>query len=174
MSLMISKTVSWPAPATTHADAAVEAISYATGECGLGRVLIARSVWGVCAIAIGADRDALEADLAARFPKARLIANEAVVHDDLAKLIRFVNNPSEGLHLPLDMRGTSFQHRVWEKLRAIPVGRTVTYMELARWITRSLAPAPPIRSHWPFLATASCAAMAIWRTTAGASSASVN
>jgi AraC family transcriptional regulator, regulatory protein of adaptative response / methylated-DNA-[protein]-cysteine methyltransferase len=129
MNLMISKIA-----AATHADATVDTISYASGECALGRLLVARSVSGVCAILIGADHDELKADLAARFPEAKLVANEAVVHDDLAKVIRFVDNPAEGLHLPLDMRGTSFQHRVWEKLRAIPVGRTVTYMELARWI----------------------------------------
>ena len=75
----------------------VDTISYATGECALGQVLVARSVKGVCAILIGADHDELEADLAARFPKAKLVANEAVVHDDLAKVIRFVDKPAKGL-----------------------------------------------------------------------------
>jgi O-6-methylguanine DNA methyltransferase len=69
-----------------------------------------------------------------------LVANEAVVHDDLAKVIRFVDKPAEGLYLPLDMRGTPFQCRVWEKLRAISVGRTVSYMELARWISPFASP----------------------------------
>jgi O-6-methylguanine DNA methyltransferase len=119
--------------AATHAKTTVETISYATGECALGQVLVARSVSGVCAILIGADHE-LEADLAARFPQAKLVANEGVVHDDLAKVIRFVDTPAAGLHLMLDMRGTPFQCRVWEKLRAIPVGRTVTYTELARRI----------------------------------------
>ena len=152
MNLMISNTVSLPAPAATHADATVDTISYAIGECALGQVLIARSISGVCAILIGADRDELEADLAARFPKARLVANEAAVHDDLTKLIRFVDEPAEGLHLPLDMRGTPFQIRVWERLRTIPVGRTVTYTELARWIS-SLASARAV--------AAACAANSI-------------
>jgi AraC family transcriptional regulator, regulatory protein of adaptative response / methylated-DNA-[protein]-cysteine methyltransferase len=67
-------------------------------------------------------------------PKPR-VANDAVVHDDLAKVIRFVDNPAAGLHLTLDMRGTPLHRRVWEKLRAIPVGRTVTHTELARWIS---------------------------------------
>ncbi len=101
----------------------------------LGPVLVARSVNGVCAILMGADHDELKTDLASRFPQAILVANEAVVHDDLAKVIRFVDKPAEGLHLTLDMRGTPFQRRIWEKLRAIPVGRTATYMELARWIS---------------------------------------
>jgi O-6-methylguanine DNA methyltransferase len=134
MNLMISGIASRLMLAARHANAAIETISYSTGECTLGQVLIARSVSGVCAILIGADHDELEADLAARFPQARFVANEEVVHDDLAKVIRFVDKPAAGLHLPLDMRGTPFQCRVWEKLRAIPVGRTVTYTELARWI----------------------------------------
>jgi AraC family transcriptional regulator of adaptative response/methylated-DNA-[protein]-cysteine methyltransferase len=136
MNLMISETPlqhTRGAIAATHAE--TEILSYAIGECALGRVLVARSVDGVCAILIGADHDELEADLAARFPQATRVANEAVVRDDLAKMIRFVDKPAEGLHLTLDMRGTPFQRRVWEKLRSIPVGRTVTYTELARWIS---------------------------------------
>jgi AraC family transcriptional regulator, regulatory protein of adaptative response / methylated-DNA-[protein]-cysteine methyltransferase len=134
MNLMISRIVAWSTPAATHANTAVDTISYATSECALGRVLVARSVSGVCAILMGADHNGLAADLATRFPQAELVANEAVVHDDLAKVIRFVDRPAEGLHLQLDMRGTPFQRRVWEKLRGIPVGRTVTYTELARWV----------------------------------------
>jgi AraC family transcriptional regulator, regulatory protein of adaptative response / methylated-DNA-[protein]-cysteine methyltransferase len=135
MNLMISETASRLTLAATHTNATVDILSYATGECALGQVLVARSVEGVCAILIGPDRDELEADLATRFPQATLVANEAAVHDDLAKVIRFVDKPAEGLHLTLDMRGTPLQRRVWEKLRAIPVGRTVTCMELARWIS---------------------------------------
>ena len=135
MNLMISEALLQHATAATHADVAVDVLFHATGECALGRVLVARSVDGVCAILIGADHDELEADLAGGFPRAPLVANEAVVHDDLAKVIRFVDNPAAGLHLTLDMRGTPLHRRVWEKLRAIPVGRTVTYMELARWMS---------------------------------------
>jgi AraC family transcriptional regulator, regulatory protein of adaptative response / methylated-DNA-[protein]-cysteine methyltransferase len=135
MNLMISETRLQHVPARTHTDVTVDILSYAIGKCALGRVLVAHSVNGVCAILIGADHDELEADLAARFPRATLVANEAVVHDDLAKVIRFVDKPAEGLHLTLDMRGTPLQRRVWEKLRTISVGRTVTYTELARWIS---------------------------------------
>ena len=120
MNLMISETPLLRIPAATHADVAVDILSYATGECALGRALVARSVDGVCAVLIGADHDELEADLAARFPQATLVANEAVVRDDLTKVIRFVDEPAEGFHLALDMRGTPLQRRVWEKLRAIP------------------------------------------------------
>ena len=134
MDLMISKNSAPLVSATPRTNVFAVTISYAIGECALGKVLIARSAWGVCAILIGDNNDELEADVAGRFPEARLAANEAAVHDDLAKVIRFVNQPCEGLHLPLDLRGTPFQRRVWEKLRSIPVGRTVTYTELARWV----------------------------------------
>jgi O-6-methylguanine DNA methyltransferase len=133
MNLMMSETA-WSPRAATHARVAVEILFYGIGECALGHMLIARSASGVCAILLGTDQDELAADLAARFPGAKLVANEAIVQDDLAKVIRFVDEPTEGLHLTLDMRGTAFQRRVWEKLRAIPVGQTVTYAEVARWV----------------------------------------
>ncbi|MBX9845426.1 MAG: methylated-DNA--[protein]-cysteine S-methyltransferase [Xanthobacteraceae bacterium] len=138
MNLMISGSALRLEPAAARAHATGETICHATGECAvgevLGAVLVARSVDGVCAILLGAGHDGLQADLAVRFPEARLVASEAAVGDDLAKVIRFVDKPAEGLHLQLDMRGTPFQRRVWEKLRAIPAGRTVTTTELARWV----------------------------------------
>lgn len=126
MSLMKSKIVS--------RRMTVDTISYASGETVLGPVLVARSASGVCAILIGARRKKLEADLAARFPTAEIAAHEAAVHDDLTKVVRFVDKPAEGLDLRLDLRGTAFQRRVWEALRTIPIGTTVTYSELARRI----------------------------------------
>jgi O-6-methylguanine DNA methyltransferase len=134
MNLMISEITSQYGLERLPANSSVEAIAHAIGECALGQVLIARSAKGVCAILIGANRGELEVDLASRFPKSMLVANEAVVHDDLTKVIRFVEKPAEGLYLPLDIRGTPFQRRVWEKLRAIPVGRTVTYTDVAYWV----------------------------------------
>ena len=121
-------------PATTPTNGFVETIAYATSECSLGQVLVAQSVKGVFAILIGASHDELDADLAARFPKARLVVNEALVQDDLTKVNTFIDNPAAGLRLPLDMRGAQFQRRVWEKLRAIPLGRTVTYIDVAYWV----------------------------------------
>jgi AraC family transcriptional regulator, regulatory protein of adaptative response / methylated-DNA-[protein]-cysteine methyltransferase len=127
MNLMISETsLQHTAAATgaTHVDVVVDILSYAIGECAVGRVLLAGSANGVCAILIGADHDELEADLVARFPHATLVANETVVHDDLVKVIRFVDNPGGGLHLTLEMRGTPLQRRVWEKLaRSLSGGR---------------------------------------------------
>ena len=134
MILTISENTAQPASEITHAHAAADTISYATGECALGQVLIARSAKGVCAILIGADRCELGVDLACRFPSSTLVANEPIVREDLAKVIRFVNRPVENLGLPLDMRGTSLQRRIWQHICAIPVGKTMSYMHLARLI----------------------------------------
>ena len=138
MNLMISENISRPALERTRTNAEIDTISYAMSTSDLGEVLVARNIKGVCAILIGTSQVELGvelgADLAVRFPEANLVADEAAVHDELAKVIRFVDNPAEGLHLPLDVRGTPFQRRVWEKLRAIPVGRTVTYTDVANWV----------------------------------------
>lgn len=113
---------------------ATEILFFAISDTALGKVLLARSAKGVCAILFGDDATGLEADLAARFPGATLVANEVVVHDDLAKVARYAEKPSEGLDLTLDIRGTPLQHRIWEQIRAIPVGKTMSYMHLARLI----------------------------------------
>jgi AraC family transcriptional regulator of adaptative response/methylated-DNA-[protein]-cysteine methyltransferase len=134
MNLMISEITSQHSHAATPTDVLVETLTYATSKCTLGRVLVARSQKGVCAILIGAGHDELALDLAARFSNTNLVANEAAVHDDLAKVVRFVERPAQRLYLPLDMRGTPFQRLVWEKLRAIPVGRTATYTDVAYWV----------------------------------------
>jgi AraC family transcriptional regulator, regulatory protein of adaptative response / methylated-DNA-[protein]-cysteine methyltransferase len=109
-------------------------IIFATRECVLGEVLVARSAVGVCAILLGSEAEDLKNDLTTRFPGSKLIANEPQLRDDLSKVVRFLKTPSEGIDLALDMRGTPFQRRVWEALRSIPVGTTVTYAELARRI----------------------------------------
>ena len=114
--------------------AATEILFYVTAACALGKVLIARSAKGVCAILLGDDDRELEADLAVRFPKATLVANAAANRDDLAKVIRFMHEPSQRLDIALDMRGTPLQRRVWETIRNIPLGKTVSYMQLARLI----------------------------------------
>ena len=134
MNLMISEITSQYGLQRTRANASVDTIWYSASESVLGQVLVARSVKGVCAIVIGSHYSEFETDLASHFPNANLVANEAAVHDDLAKVIRFVDKPARALYLPLDMRGTPFQRRVWEKLRAIPVGRTVTYTDVAYWV----------------------------------------
>jgi len=140
MNLVISNTSSRPASAAKNANPGIEILSCAIGDCALGRVLVARSDRGVCAILIGDKDEDLTDDLADRFPKAGLISNEIAVHNDLAKVILFVEKPVDGLHLTLDMRGTPFQRRVWEQLRAIPAGKTTTYMELARNVGAQTSP----------------------------------
>jgi AraC family transcriptional regulator, regulatory protein of adaptative response / methylated-DNA-[protein]-cysteine methyltransferase len=110
-------------------------IAYSNGESALGKVLVARSAVGVCAILIGSDADELSSDLATRFPDSRLVKDEQKLRDDLSKVARFIDKPSEGLDLPLDMRhGTPFQRRVWDALLAIPCGARVTYAALAQRI----------------------------------------
>jgi len=113
----------------------LDILLYATADTALGKVLTARSARGVCAILFGDGAEELTSDLASRFPHATLVASDAMIRADLAKVRRFIDDPTAGLDLSLDMRGTPFQRRVWEKLRAIPAGRTVSYRELASWIS---------------------------------------
>jgi O-6-methylguanine DNA methyltransferase len=110
-------------------------IAFSIGESALGKALVARSAVGVCAILIGSDTDELSSDLATRFPDSRLVADEQQLRDDLSEVVRFIEKPSEGLDLPLDIRhGTPFQRRVWDALLAIPCGARVTYAALAHRI----------------------------------------
>lgn len=113
----------------------VDILLYATADTALGKVLVARSGKGVCAILIGDSAEELGVDLFHRFPQATLAVSEAAIKDDLAKIRRYIDTPAEGLDLTLDMRGTPFQRRVWEKLRAISIGRTVSYRELGQLIS---------------------------------------
>ncbi len=109
-------------------------IRYAIGQSSLGLVLVAASARGVCAILFGDEPQSLERDLAKQFPRARLNGSDGDFKRLAAKVIRFVENPSLGLDLPLDIRGTAFQHRVWEALRRIPPGSTASYAEIAKAI----------------------------------------
>ena len=85
----------------------------------------------MCAILLGDDPDALVRDLQDRFPKARLIGGDAGFEQLVARVVGFVEAPALGLDLPLDVRGTAFQQRVWQALRDIPAGATATYSEIA-------------------------------------------
>jgi AraC family transcriptional regulator of adaptative response/methylated-DNA-[protein]-cysteine methyltransferase len=109
-------------------------IRYAIGESSLGLVLIAASEKGVCAIFFGDEPRSLARDLARQFPRARLIGNDPDFQRLASKVIGFVEDPRTGFDLPLDIRGTAFQHRVWDALRRIPVGSTTSYAEIARRI----------------------------------------
>jgi len=109
-------------------------IRFAVGECSLGAILVAASEKGVCAILLGDDPDALVRDLQDRFPKARLIGGDAGFERWVATVVGFVEAPRIGLDLPLDLRGTAFQQRVWRALAEIPPGSTASYAEVAERI----------------------------------------
>ena len=106
-------------------------IRFAVGECSLGSILVAQSSKGVCAILLGDDPETLVRDLQDRFPHATLIGGDAGFEQTVARVIGFVESPALGLDLPLDVRGTAFQQRVWQALREIPAGSTVSYSEVA-------------------------------------------
>jgi AraC family transcriptional regulator of adaptative response/methylated-DNA-[protein]-cysteine methyltransferase len=109
-------------------------IRFAIGQCSLGSILVAASARGLCAITLGDDPETLARDLQDRFPKARLVGGDAQFEQWVAQVVGFVEAPGLGLNLPLDVRGTAFQRRVWQALRRIPVGRTVSYADIARRI----------------------------------------
>ncbi|ESQ75169.1 bifunctional DNA-binding transcriptional regulator/O6-methylguanine-DNA methyltransferase Ada [Asticcacaulis sp. AC402] len=109
-------------------------VRFAIGQSRLGAVLVAQSDKGIVAISLGDDPDTLVRELQDRFPRARLTGDDADFNARIAQVIGFVEAPQTGLDLPLDIRGTAFQQRVWQALRAIPAGKTLSYAELARAI----------------------------------------
>lgn len=118
-------------PTTYRAGGANAEIRFAIGECSLGSILVAQSERGVCAILLGDDPEALARDLQDRFPRATLIGGDPEFERLVSRVVGFVEAPGLGLDLPLDVRGTAFQQRVWQALREIPAGSTVSYAELA-------------------------------------------
>lgn len=121
-------------PTNYRAGGANTEIRFAIGECSLGSILVAASERGVCAILLGDDPDQLARDLQDRFPRAELMGGDAGFEQLVAKVVGFVEAPRLGLDLPLDVRGTAFQQRVWQALRQIPAGETVSYTEVAKRI----------------------------------------
>jgi AraC family transcriptional regulator of adaptative response/methylated-DNA-[protein]-cysteine methyltransferase len=112
--------------------ATCDTIEYTIGNSLLGQILVARGALGVYAILIGSDTESLRQQLAESFPDSRLAPNDIKLRKELAQVLQFVMNPSEGLDPVLDMRGTAYQRRVWNALRAVPAVTTVSYTELAR------------------------------------------
>jgi AraC family transcriptional regulator of adaptative response/methylated-DNA-[protein]-cysteine methyltransferase len=121
-------------PRNYRAGGANTDIHFAVGECTLGSVLVAQSAKGVCAILLGDDPDALVRDLQDRFPRATFVGGDPEFEQTVAKVIGFVEQPAIGFDLPLDVRGTAFQQRVWQALRQIPAGSTASYAEIAERI----------------------------------------
>lgn len=109
-----------------------ETIRFALAACSLGALLVAASELGVCAILLGDEPSELVEDLARRFSKANLEAGVCDFDEWVAVVVGLVDQPSCKVDLPLDIRGTVFQQRVWEALRRIPPGKTMTYSEVAR------------------------------------------
>ena len=123
-------------PSAARAGGAGTTIRFAVGQCSLGAVLVAATEVGVCTIALGDDPDRLVRALQDRFPKAALTGGDAGFERWVAAVVGLVEQPALGLDLPLDIRGTAFQLRVWEALRAIPPGETASYAQVARRIGR--------------------------------------
>lgn len=109
-------------------------IAFALGQCSLGAILVARSQRGVCAISLGDDPDALLRELQDRFPRADLVGGDAGFEALVAQVVGLIEHPGIGIDLPLDVRGTAFQQRVWDALRAIPAGETTSYAQIAQRI----------------------------------------
>src|SRR5215469_5767599 len=112
-----------PIPAARHLKASAEEIKFATGKSELGAILVARSAAGVCAILIG--------DVVEEFTDAMLVRDDRALRTDLEKILTFIKTPAKGLDLPLDIRGTPFQRRVWAALLGVRVGYKITYAALA-------------------------------------------
>lgn len=121
-------------PTRFRAGGADTEIRFAIGESSLGAILVAATERGVCAILLGDDPDALARDLQDRFPRARLVGGDRDFERMVAEVVGLVEHPRVGFDLPLDIRGTAFQQRVWQALREIPAGNTVSYSEVARRI----------------------------------------
>ncbi len=124
-------------PSRYRSGGAQEELRFAIGQCSLGAILVASSAKGVAAILIGDDPDALAQDLQDRFPKAHFVGGDAEFELLVAQVVGFVEAPHIGLALPLDVRGTAFQQRVWQALREIPAGETATYTGIAARIGAS-------------------------------------
>lgn len=118
-------------PSQYRSGGANEDIRFAVGQSSLGSILVASSAKGVAAILIGDDAETLVQHLQDRFAKARLIGGDAEYEQLVARVVGFVEAPNIGLDLPLDVRGTAFQQRVWQALRDIPAGTTVSYAQIA-------------------------------------------
>ncbi|MFC3532899.1 bifunctional DNA-binding transcriptional regulator/O6-methylguanine-DNA methyltransferase Ada [Vogesella facilis] len=118
-------------PSAWRAGGKAQHIHFAIAQCSLGALLVAQSERGICAILLGDDADSLLRELQDRFPAANLIGGDAGYEQLVAQVVGFIEAPQQGLALPLDIRGTAFQQRVWQALRTIPPGQTLSYSEVA-------------------------------------------
>ncbi len=127
----VSNEVLGMTPSKYRSGGAHTAIRFAVGECSLGSILVASSDRGICAILLGDDPDSLTRELQDRFKHADLIGGDTDFEQLVARVVGFVEAPALGMDLPLDIRGSAFQERVWQALRDIPAGATVSYGDVA-------------------------------------------
>jgi AraC family transcriptional regulator of adaptative response/methylated-DNA-[protein]-cysteine methyltransferase len=118
---------------------APETIRYGTGRCALGALLVASSERGIVSIMVRDSQPALIRDLGARFPKAKLVRDENGCKTLVAQVVRYIAAPFRPFTLPLDIRGTELQQRVWHEVRKIPFGKTSTYSKIAAAIGKPKA-----------------------------------
>jgi AraC family transcriptional regulator of adaptative response/methylated-DNA-[protein]-cysteine methyltransferase len=118
-------------PRQYRAGGADARIEFAIARTSLGALLVACSERGVCAIALGDDPQALLHELQDRFPRAELVGGAAGFEALVAQVVGLIEQPGIGIELPLDLRGTAFQQRVWQALRQIPAGQTASYADIA-------------------------------------------
>lgn len=118
-------------PRAFRSGGAAERIRFSVGECSLGSILVAATERGVCAILLGDEPDPLLRDVERRFPCATLVGGDAAFERLVANVVGLVEQPRRAANLPLDIRGTAFQERVWRALSDIPAGTTRTYAQLA-------------------------------------------
>ncbi len=120
----------------THSETMTEVIRFGCRGFCLGTVMVAVSGKGVAAILMGDDRHALRRQLGDAFPQARLDADETGLDAMVARVAAFLEAPHEGLDLPLDIRGSDLEQAVWQALRTVPAGQTVTYGQIAKALPR--------------------------------------
>lgn len=116
-----------------------EVIRTAAADCPFGRLLVGTTDKGVCFLGFAEPDDALMGDLRRRFPKAAVVADDAGLKETVDAVLSFLEEPKQALELPLDLRGTAFQQRVWRTLCLIPAGETRTYGEVARMMSEPKA-----------------------------------
>lgn len=119
-------------PAAWKKAGAGETIRVTVAPCSLGQVLVAATDKGVSAIELGDDPAFMLTRFRTRFSQAEIAEDDAALADQVARVVELIDNPRDpGLDLPLDIRGTAFQQKVWQALRTIPAGETWTYGRLA-------------------------------------------
>ncbi len=121
----------WPNEVRSEKNGIPTRMRFAAGDCTLGKVLVAATENGICAILLGDDNKALVDDLRARFPRTELTEERTELEPALAQAARVIESPELGIEVPLDVCGTAFQRRVWRALREIPSGKTASYMDIA-------------------------------------------